>query len=101
MDRSPATSLIVCPAKVATGSEDEHGALVFLGDHLVAILVRLDASYHDVLRGFWHLEAGFGPCAGVADPFRGLSDGLRWIGARLGLSDLDVGEALREADLRF
>jgi hypothetical protein len=29
----------------------------------VAVLSRLDGDIHDAdLKGYWHLEAGFGPC---------------------------------------
>ena len=85
-------------SRIATGSEDESGVIVRVDDRIVAILVRLDANCHEEARGSWHLEAGFGSCAGAPQPFARLSDGLAWIAGRLGI---DVGtcvELMADAD---
>ena len=48
------------PVQVATGL-DKDGMLVFAGDRLVAMLVRLSEAHEDLgVAGHWHLEAGFG-----------------------------------------
>ncbi len=71
------------PARIATGSEDDHGVIIRIDGQVTAILVKLEAPYHESDRGFWYLEAGFGPCAGNPPPFERLIDGLLWIAARL------------------
>ena len=50
------------PVKVETGSADQEGQLVFDGEFLVAVIVKL-SDEHDVAK--WFLEAGFGR---TADP---------------------------------
>ena len=47
------------PVRVATGSYDIDGQLVFADGLLAAVLVRL-SGYHDDMAGMWFLEAGFG-----------------------------------------
>jgi len=58
----PAPHLALQPAKIATGSPDHDGFLVFADDVLVAVFVRLEDEAHGDLRGHWFLEAGFGRC---------------------------------------
>lgn len=51
--------LTLRPVRIAAGSNDENGCLVFADDRLVAVLVQLSDT-HDSLAGHWFLEAGFG-----------------------------------------
>lgn len=68
---------------VDTASPDREGMLVIAGGLLVAVLVRLDAPEHE-MRGFWHLEAGFGRLLGIrAPPFATPEDATRWMRRRL------------------
>ncbi len=72
------------PVKVATGSPDEDGRLVFAGGELVAVLVELSQELHRDLGGCWFVEAGFGPCAEIeAQVFRDLDAVTRTIRQRL------------------
>ena len=87
--------------KIATGSEDERGVLVFVGEFIVAILIRLDASFYESAKGSWYLEVGFGACEGVPEPFERLSDGLLWIADRLGMRNDNLSSELAEADRIF
>jgi hypothetical protein len=48
------------PVLVRTGSEDAEGRLLFIGDELVAVLVRLDDEIHGEDRGKWFVEVRFG-----------------------------------------
>jgi hypothetical protein len=50
------------PVRIATG-HDEDGRLVFAGDRLVTVLVRL-CDEHEIAPGRWFYEAGFGPLSG-------------------------------------
>lgn len=93
---------IACQAvRVATVPTGEHGCLVFAGDHLVAVLVRVgschaadgyDAPENEALdmepepEG-WHLESGYGACRVGASPLFGtLNEGLAWIARRVSAS---------------
>ena len=86
MDRAEAASFTLRTATVATGNADENAVLVFVDANLVAILVQLDAAYYGEAAGKWHLEVGFGLCAGAPEPFPDLSGGLSWIASRLGMA---------------
>ena len=52
---------VLVPA-TASGTVEE-GLLIFGDDTLLAVVMRLDSSVDDSLRGRWFLEVGFGPCA--------------------------------------
>ncbi len=80
-----ASNLTLQPILIETGSDDTDGRLVLRDGHLVAVLVRLDGPEHGDLQGFWHLEAGFGPCDQKADAFHSLNEAQRWIGCQLTL----------------
>ena len=58
---------------------------MFLGEELVAVLVRIEGTYDDLdLTGHWFLEAGFGRCAGKQNPtFADLNTAVHWIEERL------------------
>ena len=67
------------PVRVATGSEDSDGQLVFAGGFLVAVLVRL-SDQHGAFVGMWFLEAGFGLTAVMSAPlFLDLDAAQDWI----------------------
>ena len=72
------------PVQVATGF-DEDGMLVFAGDRLVAVLVRLSEAHEDLgVAGHWHLEAGFGlGRTGKERPFPDLEAAQAWISQHL------------------
>ena len=68
------------PVKVATGSADEEGRLVFREGKLIAVLVRLDDPNHGPALGQWSLEAGFNGVDSVKPPlFANLAAAERWI----------------------
>ncbi|WP_334161225.1 hypothetical protein [Phenylobacterium sp.] len=70
------------PALVASG-EDGDGRLVYRGDYLVAVLVRL-SDVQGGLAGRWFLEKGFGPLETPAPPvFADLGEAEAWMNARL------------------
>ncbi len=71
------------PVRVGTGF-DEEGLLVFAGERLIAVLVRL--SHEDeIAPGHWFLEIGFGLLNGVRHPtFADLDAAQDWIARRLG-----------------
>ena len=71
------TLLTFRPIRIATGSEDEDGCLVFNEDHLIAVLVRL-SDLHGDAEGKWFLEAAFGHLHGGA----GRRQELDWISNR-------------------
>jgi hypothetical protein len=76
-------TLTLQPVRVATGGEGEEGRLVFAGDRLVAVLVRL-SEQHGEQAGCWFFEAGFGRLDGPNHPtFGELPDAEAWIVARL------------------
>ena len=76
-------TLTLEPVRVATGADDEEGRLVFAGERLVAVLVRLSAQ-HQELAGHWFFEAGFGRLDGPLHPaFEELSEAQAWIAQRL------------------
>jgi hypothetical protein len=59
-------SLTLQPVRVGT-DYDEDGCLVFAGDRLVAVLVRL-SEHHGEIEGQWYFEAGFGRLDGPEHP---------------------------------
>lgn len=72
------------PVRVGTGSADEEGRLVFAGDRLVAVLVRL-SEQHEALAGQWFLEHGFGELDTLEHPtFPDLDAAREWIACCLG-----------------
>ena len=72
------------PVKVATGSVDEEGRLVFYDGKLIAVLVRLDDPDHGPALSQWSLEAGFNGVDSVKPPlFANLTAAERWIGRQL------------------
>ncbi|KAA2236613.1 hypothetical protein [Salinarimonas soli] len=77
-------SLILQPVRVATGS-DEEGMLVFAGDRLVAVLVRLTDQHAETgLAGHWFLETGFGVLDRPHEAtFPDLEAAKGWVHARL------------------
>ncbi len=77
-------SLFLQPVRVATGSPDENGFLVFDDDQkLVALLVQLSDEHEDEA-GQWFYEAGFGPMDGPDHPaFPDLDAAQEWITKRM------------------
>lgn len=72
------------PVKVATGSADEEGRLVFHQEKLIAVLVRLDDAGHGPVIGQWSLEAGFNGVDSTKPPlFANLDAAERWLGKQL------------------
>jgi hypothetical protein len=72
------------PVKVATGSADEEGRLVFHHGKLIAVLVRLDDANHGPALGQWSLEAGFNGVDSVKPPlFANLTAAERWLDRQL------------------
>jgi len=77
-------SVALAPVRVETGGPDEEGRLVFLGERLVAVLVRLSEE-HGEEAGRWYVEHGFGPLDGPLHPtFPNLDAACAWIVAGLG-----------------
>ena len=83
--------IVLQPISVLTDGGSQEGRLVFAGEDLVAVLVRVTAR--ETAGGEphgegWFLEAGFGPCGSVmtvAPPvFATLNEALRWIRGKLG-----------------
>lgn len=76
-------TLALQPVRLATGSDDEEGVLVFADGRLVAVLVRL-SDQHDDDAGAWFFEAGFGHLDGVEHPtFADLGVAQDWIATRM------------------
>ena len=77
-------SLRLEPVQVATGLDND-GMLVFAGDRLVAVLVRLSDAHEDLgVAGHWHLEAGFGlRLTGKEATLLDLETSQTWISQRL------------------
>jgi hypothetical protein len=77
------TLLTFRPVRIATGSEDEDGCLVFNEDQLIAVLVRL-SDLHGDAEGKWFLEAAFGHLDHTARPsFDTLDEAKSWIGSQI------------------
>jgi hypothetical protein len=76
-------SLRLQPVRVKTGCDDIEGHLVFRGDFLVALLVRL-SDEHAEDAGKWFLERGFGRADYASPPlFADLDEAQTWITWRL------------------
>jgi hypothetical protein len=76
--------LALTPVRLGTDTADEEGRLVFAGDRLVAVLVRL-AEEHEAA-GQWFLEHGFGRLDLPALPtFADLQAAEDWIVGWLGV----------------
>ena len=76
-------SLHLQAVRLATGSRDEEGELVFVDGCLVAVLVRL-SDEHDEEAGMWFLEAGFGRVDHPHPPkFVDLEEAQAWIADQL------------------
>jgi hypothetical protein len=72
-------SLRLQPVRVATGSPDIAGQLVFTDGFLVAVLVQLSDEHEDT-NGMWFLEAGFGLVSTATPPtFTDLDAAQAWI----------------------
>ena len=71
------------PVKVGTGSADQEGQLVFQGEFLVAVVVKLSDN-HENSAGKWFLEVGFGKAQDQTGPlFDELDAAQSWISRRL------------------
>jgi hypothetical protein len=71
------------PVQVETGSDDTESRLVFAGERLVAVLVRL-SDRHESDAGKWFLEVGFGRVDDPRKPiFVDLREAEHWISGRL------------------
>ena len=74
--------LTLAPVRVGTAAADEDGRLVFAGDLLVAVLVRLTEGHDEA--GYWFLEHGFGRLDVPVPPtFSDLQTAENWIAGRL------------------
>ena len=79
-------SLHLQPVRIATGSQDEEGELVFADGRLVAVLVHLSDEHEDEA-GKWFLEAGFGRVSQPNPPtFSNLDEAQAWIQRQLTLA---------------
>lgn len=74
-------TLTIQKIRIANPDAD-HGALVFAGEFLVAVLSHL-SSQHGDHEGRWYLECGFGPAANNRDEFVDLDAACAWIEARM------------------
>ena len=74
-------SLTVQTIRIAN-RDDTHGALVFNGDFLIAVLSCLSPQHGDH-SGWWYLECGFGPASNHRDEFPDLDAACAWIESRL------------------
>lgn len=84
------------PTQVAIDNGEERGLILRVDGRLVAVLVRLDAEYNGEHRGHWYLEAGFGPCSGIAPaPFLQIRDAMMWVAGRLGDDSASLDDVLR------
>jgi hypothetical protein len=70
------------------GVEDGDGALVFWGDALAVVLVRLSDDHGDVT-GHWFVEKGFGTLDSPTHPvFETLEAAAIWVAGELGARDV-------------
>ena len=77
-------SLHLKPVRVATGSGDEEGQLVFDEERFLAVLVRL-SDEHGPDAGKWFFEVGLGRLDGPAHPtFADLDEAQDWISRHIG-----------------
>ncbi len=73
------TLIVLQPVTLDTGSSDRDGRLVLANGRLIAILVRLDASDHEGIEG-WFLEVGLGRLRDLRPaPFGSLEAATRWL----------------------
>jgi hypothetical protein len=84
------TSISFQPIPILIDGHDEQGQLVLVDGQLVAVLARLDAEFHEPSnKGWWNLEAGFGPCCfspcarSQDDLFESLAEAEVWVQDRL------------------
>jgi hypothetical protein len=70
---------------VLIDGHDTQGQLVLAGGDLCAVLARLDGDTHDpTMKGWWHLEAGFGHCAAMGtNVFATLDEAGAWVQSKL------------------
>ena len=71
--------------RVATGSSDDEGCLLYANGTLVAMLVKLSDPTHGKLLGTWFTEWGFGNSypRGKAPVFDNIDAAERWLGEML------------------
>jgi hypothetical protein len=64
---------------------DTQGQLVLADGELTSVLARLDGDTHDPkLKGWWHVEAGFGRCDATGTlVFETLDEAGAWVQSRL------------------
>jgi hypothetical protein len=74
-------SLTVQTIRIAN-RDDDHGALVFTGEFLIAVLSRLSSEHGDHA-GWWYLECSFGPAVDHRDSFPSLEEACAWIEERI------------------
>ena len=71
------------PVRVATGSYDIDGHLVFADGFLAAVLLQL-SDFHEEMAGMWFLEAGFGRVdIAIRPTFADLDEAQTWIEQQL------------------
>jgi hypothetical protein len=68
--------LIPVTLGTSPGSRDDNGRLLYVGEHLVAVIVQL-SSEHAALEGRWYIEAGFGVTE-CRETFMTLEDATQW-----------------------
>lgn len=67
--------------QVRTGSADSNGMLMFLDDHLIAVLVELTDEIHGDARGRWALENTFGLFnLSAPETFASIEQAWDWLG---------------------
>ncbi len=73
------------PIPVLIDGHDTQGQLVLANGDLCAVLARLDGDTHDpTMKGWWHLEAGFGHCAAMGtNVFATLDEARAWVQSKL------------------
>lgn len=81
-------ALAVSRITIAVDGSNADGLLVLSDGALVAVLVNLQEAFYDKDMGRWHLEAGFGRCAGSAPTFETAGAAVNWIAKRLGLDEV-------------
>ena len=80
--------LTLQPVPVNTSTADEDGCLIFADGQLMAVIVQLDGSVTEDLRGQWYLEVGFGPCSDFNHPtFASAAEAEDWVRSRLSYSN--------------
>jgi hypothetical protein len=94
------TAISFQPIPILIDGHDAQGQLVLVDGQLVAVLARLDAEFHEPSnRGWWNLEAGFGPCCfspgarSRDDLFESLAEAEAWVQDRLRNKPLSIPAA--------